>query len=113
MKNAYITKFSKKTKSKKAQIQGQVIIYILAVIIASFILLYGYGVIKNLVLTQEDILIVTFKEDVKSEVTKKSYEFRNVNLIKYQIPKNFDEVCVVDLKKSQDAEVLSHISSNI
>ncbi len=105
-------KLRKQIKTNLAQIQGQVIIYILAVIIASFILLYGYGAIKNLVLTQEDILIVAFKEDVKSEVAKKSYEFRNINLIKYQIPKNFDEVCAVDLKKLQDAEVLSATSSN-
>src|SRR3989344_6646313 len=97
--------------NKKSQVQGEVIIYILAVIIASFILLYGYGAIKNLISTQEDILIVTFKEDVKSEVTKKSYEFRNINLIKYQAPKNFDEVCFVDLKKWQDTDVLSSISS--
>ncbi len=101
-----------KSTNKKSQIQGEVIIYILAVIIASFILIYGYGAIKNLVSTQEDILIVTFKEDVRSEVTKKSYEFKNINLIKYQVPQNFDEVCVVDLKRFQDSYVLASLSSN-
>jgi len=101
-----------KNRNKKSQIQGEVIIYVLAVIVASFILIYGYGAIKNLISTQDDILIVTFKEDVKSEVTKKSYEFKNINLIKYQIPQNFDEICVVDLKKLQDVEVIQSMSAN-
>ena len=102
---------------KKGEVQGQVVIYILAVIIASMILLYGYGVVKDLVSSQENILIVTFKEDVRSEVDRKSYEFRNVETLKFELPQYFDEACVVDLDKAndplQERDLLNKIGSYV
>lgn len=82
---------------RKAQVEVRVVIYLLAVFIAALILSYGYIAIQGLISTQEDILSVTFKEDIKSKVEEKSYEFRSVEKLTFTLPSSYDEVCFCDL----------------
>ncbi|MBW2987074.1 hypothetical protein KY336_00860 [Candidatus Woesearchaeota archaeon] len=81
---------------KRGQIEARIIIYVLAVFIAGIILIYGYTVIKGLTGTQEDILLLSFKEDVKAEVEEKSYEFRSSEKLTFTVPKKFTKVCYGD-----------------
>ncbi len=83
---------------EKGQIQAQVLIYVLAIIIASSILLYGYTVVRSLMTTQEDILLLNFERDFSSKVREKSYEFRSVEKTTFTLPNQFDEVCFADLR---------------
>jgi len=81
---------------KRGQVEARIIIYVLAVFIAGIILIYGYTVIKGLAGTQEDILLLSFKEDVKAEVEEKSYEFRSSEKLTFTIPKQYTKVCYGD-----------------
>ncbi|MCK4669918.1 MAG: hypothetical protein KAT43_01850 [Nanoarchaeota archaeon] len=83
---------------KRGQVEARVVIYLLAVFIAALILSYGYLAIKGLISTQEDILLVTFKEDIKNKVDEKSYEFRSVEKLSFSLPTTYDEICFGDLR---------------
>ena len=52
---------------KKAQIQGQVFIYILTLIITGMILLYGYNAITGISKRAEQVELVKFKNDLKED----------------------------------------------
>ena len=85
---------------KKAQIETRVIVYLLAMFIAALILLYGFKVVRNMVGTQDEVLSVSFKDDFRAAVTKKSYEFRNVETLKFSLPNKYNKLCFVDLDNS-------------
>lgn len=77
----------------KAQVQARILIYVLAIFIAGTILLYGYTVVKNLLVTQEDVQMLDFKKGVQDQVEELSYAFRDVRENRYQIPVRFTELC--------------------
>ncbi len=96
---------------KEGQIETSIIVYVLAVFIAALILIYGFKVVRNLVGTQEDILEVSFKEDLRAAITKKSYEFKNVEVLDFVIPSDFTQICFADLSHYEDPLMLDEISS--
>ncbi|MBW3012860.1 hypothetical protein KY325_01395 [Candidatus Woesearchaeota archaeon] len=91
---------------KRGQIEARIVIYVLAVFIAGVILIYGYTVIKGLVGTQEDILLLTFKEDLKAKVEEKSYEFRSSEKLTFTLPKQFTAVCYGDVRRMANNQFL-------
>ncbi len=86
-----------RSRRSTGQVQAQVLIYVLAIIIASGLLLYGYRVVSTLLKTQDDILLLQFERDLSSKVREKSYEFRSVEKIELRLPPELDEVCFADL----------------
>ncbi|MBW3010629.1 hypothetical protein KY335_04700 [Candidatus Woesearchaeota archaeon] len=86
------------SNKKRGQVEVRVVIYLLAVFIAALILSYGYIAIKGLIFTQEDILLITFKEDIKDKVEEKSYEFRSVEKLTFSLPSSYDEICFGDIR---------------
>ncbi|MBD3259063.1 hypothetical protein GF371_00365 [Candidatus Woesearchaeota archaeon] len=96
-------------KKKRGQIEARIVIYVLAVFIAGTILIYGYTVIKGLVGTQEDILLLTFKEDLKAKVEEKSYEFRSSEKLTFTLPKKYTSVCYGDVRRLADNQYLINL----
>lgn len=93
-------KTQRKTKSKKAQIQSQIFVYVLAIIIMGIVLLYGYKSIATMQDKAEQIDILSFKKDIENEVVKMSTDFGSVRMPIIHVPSNSKEVCFVDLDKS-------------
>ena len=90
--------------AKKSQIQANVIIYILAVVIGTAILLFGYKAIKNMAGMQEDIIKIDFKNKFQHEIELKANQFRNVNTLDFVLPKEFKMICMVDHFKTEEAK---------
>lgn len=63
---------------KRAQLYGQVFIYILTIIIISFILIYGYNAISNFKGRTEQIVSLKLGEDLKSSVQRITPDFGSV-----------------------------------
>ena len=81
----------------KAQVQARILIYVLAVFIAGTILLYGYNIVHNLLVTQEDVQMLDFKKGVQDQVDELSYAYRDVRENNYQVPVRFTEICFADI----------------
>ena len=78
---------------KKAQIHGQVFIYILTLIITAAILLYGYNAIKSISNKAELVEFVKFKNDIKQDFEKISTDYGSVEVETYSVPSKIKEIC--------------------
>ncbi len=78
---------------KKAQIHGQVFIYVLTLIITAAILLYGYNAIKGISKRAEQVELINFKDDLKGDFEKMSSDYGSVKTKTYNVPSKVKEVC--------------------
>jgi len=85
-------------ESKKAQIMGQVFVYILALIIFSAVLMYGYNAIKNFSQQSEEILITQLTNEIRTSVEKIESQYGSVEKLKLDVSGSFDQVCFVDTR---------------
>lgn len=83
----------------KAQMIGQIFIYILAVVMVAFILLYGYSAIKTFKDRAEQVAFIKFKTDLESTVKSVSFDYGTVKKAEFLVPSGYKEVCFIDLNK--------------
>jgi len=79
----------------RAQIEGTIIIYVLAVFIGSLVLLFGYSVIKEILASQRSIELLDFKQDLRNELKQKLSEFQSRDTLSLTLPSNFEQLCFV------------------
>ncbi|MCK5025989.1 MAG: hypothetical protein KAS15_05325 [Nanoarchaeota archaeon] len=87
-----------KIKYKKAQIAGQVFIYILALIIFSAVLIYGYKAVKTFGEQSEGLIITQLTNEIKTQVGKIESQYGSVEKLQLEIPERFEKVCFVDTR---------------
>lgn len=83
----------------RGQVQARVLIYVLAIFIAGMILLYGYNVVTNLLVTQEQVQLLDFKKGVTDQVEELAYAYRDVRENRYTVPVKYTRLCFADLSK--------------
>lgn len=83
-------------KNTKSQIYGQVFIYILTILLVSFILVYGYNAVQNFKGRAEQVSCLKFKEDLKSSVKSILSDFGSVKRKDFRVCNNYKEVCFVE-----------------
>ena len=83
------------TSGLKAQIAGQVFIYILSLIIVSLVLLYGYNAIQDFRIKAEEVNLVNFKNELENVVVK-STRHGDTKPIELSLSGKFEKVCFVD-----------------
>jgi hypothetical protein len=82
---------------KSAQIQTQVFVYIVSILVAVLILLYGYRAITTFIQSGERISLLNAEQDLISIVDATSYE--RVKIDTFEFPKRYVKLCLVDLSK--------------
>lgn len=87
---------------KKSQAQTQIFIYILALVIVSLILLYGYNSIKKLREQTSAIEHIQFKTDLETSIERINFEFGTVEKKSFIIPGSFKQVCFLELERVGD-----------
>jgi len=88
---------------KKSQVQ-QIFIYIVAIILFSLILVYGYNAIKNFRSKTDQVALLQLKNDISSSITKVSTDFGTIIKKELDVPFKYKEICFVDLTKAALAE---------
>ena len=78
---------------KKAQIHGQVFIYVLTLIITGIILIYGYNAITGISKRAEQVELANFKNSLKGDFEKMSSDYGSVKTISYNVPSKLKEIC--------------------
>lgn len=80
---------------RRAQLYGQIFIYILTILIIAFILIYGYNAISSFKGRTEQIVSLKLSEDIKSSVEKITPDFGST--IKKEIDiGSASEICFVE-----------------
>src|SRR3989338_4136478 len=80
---------------KKSQIQGQVFVYIMAIVILGGLLVYGYYAISQLRNKADEISFIDFKKNIETTV-KSSSTYGNVKIQDFSIPSGINEVCLIN-----------------
>ncbi len=78
---------------KRAEMSGQILVYLMSIILIGLIVVFGYRAIGGFVSQTEEIAKIKFFTDLDSVAKRIGYldvEFRT-----FQIPKEFKEVCLV------------------
>lgn len=81
---------------KRAQISGQIFIYILAIIIAGLVILYGYKAISSMIKTGEDIALIDFKNQIEGDMERLATSYGDVKTQSYILPGGTRTICFVD-----------------
>ena len=104
---------------KQAQIYGQIFIYILTLVLVSFILVYGYNAVQNFKKRAEQVSCLTFRNDLQNAVETMSSEFGSVKRKELQLCNGYHSVCFVESKGTSvnlndidDPIIKDSISSN-
>jgi len=90
---------NKRHLSTKAQIAGQMFIYVLAFIIFALVLLYGYNAIKNLRDKAEQTSYIQFKTEITQTVKKLSTDYGTVRRKEFALSGGYIRVCFVDSER--------------
>lgn len=85
-----------KMPTKKSQIYSQIFIYILAILLTSFILVYGYNAVKNFQIRAEKVACLKFQNDLKSAVESISSDYGSVERKNLQLCGDYKSACFVD-----------------
>lgn len=103
----------RKKQNKKAQIAGQIFIYILAIFVFAVIILYGYSAIKGFISKGQETAFIQFKNTLEGEVSRIYTEPGDIIVFNERnpliIPGDYKTVCFV----SSNADENSIIPDNI
>ncbi len=77
--------------TKKAQIESQIFIYIMVIVVASGILIFGYRAIQGFKESADDVLYNQFEVTIKNDL--KAISFESVKVKTYELPTKITSVC--------------------
>ncbi len=97
----------------KSQLHAQIFIYIIAIILFSLILLYGYNAIKGFKQRSEQISYIKFKTDIVSTVKRISPDYGTLKREEFFIGGEYTKVCFVQSYKRDENKpnILASISA--
>ena len=83
-------------KGAKAQIIGQVFIFILAGLIFVLIITYGYKAVKYFMERQEQVMLVDYRTDLEIAVEGVKRDYGTVRKVELKLPSKYLGVCFFD-----------------
>src|SRR3989338_9617552 len=81
---------------KKAQLYGHIFIYILTVMVTSFILIYGYNAIKNFQDKTNQASCIKFRNDLQAAVYTITSDYGTVKRKDLDMCSNYNKICFVE-----------------
>ena len=83
-------------KNDRAQLYSQIFIYILTIILISFILFYGYSAVQNFKKRAEQVCQLKFKNDLVNAVEIISSDFGSIKRKDLELCAGYSQVCFVE-----------------
>src|SRR3989338_10623496 len=102
-------------KSRRGQIFAQIFIYIIAITLFSFVLLYGYNAIKGFKERSDTISYIKFKTSLASTVKRISPDYGTLKREELFVGGDYDRVCFVQNYKQEEnlAKILAAVTDEI
>ncbi|MBI1934905.1 hypothetical protein HYS31_00545 [Candidatus Woesearchaeota archaeon] len=85
---------------KKSQLYGQVFIYILTLLIISFVLVYGYNAIRNFQDRAEQVSCLRFRNELKNAIELIQSDYGSVRKLALEVCAGYSKVCFVESKET-------------
>jgi len=80
---------------RKAQIVGQIFIYIIAVVISGLIIIYGYKAVLNFRETSEKTSMIKFQKELENKFDEMAVSYGDLEIADFEV-NNVNEVCFVN-----------------
>lgn len=93
--------------NRKAQVQTQIFVYVIAIVIVGLILVFGYNAIKKIGDRADEVSLIKFKSTIEGSFDSVRTSFGTVKLEKYEVPQGYEELCFVDLDIQGGVNVFS------
>lgn len=90
--------------NKRAQMIGQIFVFVVAAIVFILILMYGYRAISNFLERSEQVALIDFKSDLESAVEVIKRDYGSVRKVELRLPKRYTELCIVDVDRCEALE---------
>ncbi len=90
-----LTSLSSRGSPKRAQMIGQVFIFILAGLLFVLILGYGYRAITNFIARGEEVQLLDFRNELESMITTIKHDYGSVQRVELRVSSKTEEVCLV------------------
>lgn len=75
---------------------SQIFIYIIAIILFAFILIYGYNAIREFTKKAEDVTYLKFVSSLENTI-KQNSGYGDIEIKKFSISSDYEKICFVDL----------------
>ena len=109
--------------SAASQLYSQIFIYVLTIILISFILAYGYNAVQNFKNRAEQVSCLKFKNDLVNAIESISSDFGSVKRKELQLCASYIQACFVETFESPNlpsnvnpfikGELLSNTGNNV
>lgn len=99
--------------NKKAEIIGQIFVFILAIFVFTMILTFGYQYINKFLNEQKKVEVIDFKNTLEDSFEKIKYLYGDVRKLELRIPSGYEKICFADsenAKNNQRFPLLAHIN---
>ncbi|HII71472.1 TPA: hypothetical protein HA265_01830 [Candidatus Woesearchaeota archaeon] len=83
-------------KSKKAQVAGQIFIYIIAIVVVGLIIAYGYSAIKSFSQKGEEVEYINLRTSIENSVKAIASDYGSIKRPDFDIPGKYEMVCFVE-----------------
>ena len=80
---------------KKGEIFGQIFVYIIAIIIVAFLLVFGYRAISTFKEKADQVAMVQFKNEMQKAIETISLDYGSVKVKEFMLPEDVKKVCFV------------------
>ena len=87
---------------RKSQLYGHIFIYILTVVITSFILVYGYNAVKNFREKTDEASCLKFRNDLQGAIYTIMSDYGTVKRKDFDLCSNYNMICFVESFESFD-----------
>jgi hypothetical protein len=86
---------------RKGQVAGQIFIYIIAIVVVGFIILYGYSAIKTFRQRGEEVEYISLKTSIENSIGSIASDYGSVKRPDFTVPSKYTSVCFVDKSASE------------
>ncbi|MBI5065768.1 hypothetical protein HZA97_06025 [Candidatus Woesearchaeota archaeon] len=83
-------------RSKKAQLIGQVLMFILAVIVFTLVISFGYKFINQVLEKQKTVALIDFSNTLKEGVERIKFMQGSTTKLELKVPSGYEKVCFAD-----------------
>jgi hypothetical protein len=85
-------------QNKRAQILGQIFIFIIAGVVLILIMSYGYKAINYFIEKQEQVVMIDYKNDLETAIESVKRDYGTIRKITLSLPSKYQGACFVDYK---------------
>ena len=90
---------------RKSQLYSQIFVYILSIILISFIMVYGYNAVQSFKKRAEQVSCLKFKNDLVNAVDSISSDFGSVKKKELQLCDGYSKACFVETFESPNMPI--------